>query len=146
MEILPQVPIYFTYRDEEFKALLDGVRVNHRDKIIEPYDLKSTGKNVFQFKDSYVQYGYYRQGALYEQALYSEQSPVKDLLAQGYTMADFLFIVTETKTSSTNPALIYRTTPKEREAGLNGGYVGTKWYPGINQLLDNYLWHVENNE
>lgn len=145
-ELMHQIPIYFTYKDQEFKALLDGIRINHRDKIIEPFDLKSTGKSVYSFKESYLQYGYYRQGALYEQALLSPESPIKGLLADGYTMADFTFIVTETKLSSTNPALIFRTSATDRAAGIDGGYANGVYYPGINQLLESYLWHEANNE
>lgn len=131
--------IYFTYKDVEFKGLLDGIKINHRDKTIQPFDLKTTGKNVFQFRESYLTYGYYRQGALYEQALLSDESPVKELLAEGYILLDFIFIVVETKLSGVNPAIIFRTTANERKCGLEGGYANGSYYKGVNQLLEDYL-------
>lgn len=145
VELTHQVPIYFTYRGFECKALLDGIKIDHKNKIIHPFDLKTTGKSVLDFEDSFLHYGYYRQCAMYELALYSEDSPVKDLLKDGYTMDDFVFIVVETKLSSTNPALIYRTTKSTRQAGVNGGKYNGKYYKGIDQLLDELSWHINTN-
>lgn len=45
-ELLHQLPIYFTYRGMECKALLDGVLIDHKEKIIKPFDLKTTGRSV----------------------------------------------------------------------------------------------------
>lgn len=142
-ELLHQVPIYFDYRGFECKALLDGVKLDHKNKTIHPFDLKTTGKNVFDFEDSFIHYGYYRQCALYEQALYSPSSPVKDLLEEGYKMDDFVFIVVETKLSSANPAIIYRTTPHARKVGLEGGLYGGKKVKGVHQLMDELSWHMK---
>lgn len=138
-ELMHQVAIYFEYQGEAFKGLLDGIKIDHDARTIQPFDLKTTGKSVYLFKDSYLTYGYYRQAALYEQALLSKESPVRDLLAEGYTLLDFIFIVVETKLSSYNPAIIYRTTPHERHCGLEGGVVDGVHYKGVNQLLEDYL-------
>jgi hypothetical protein len=82
---------------------------------------------------------------MYELALYSDSSPVKEYLDAGYKMLDYLFIVVETKKSSSHPAIIYVTNETDREVGLNGGYIGTKKYKGINQLIDEYKFHRDNN-
>ncbi len=146
IELLHQVPIYFIYRGVEFKALLDGIKIDHKSRTITPFDLKTTGKTVYDFIDSFIHYGYFRQCALYEQAVLSDASPVKDLLAEGYTLENFEFIVVETKLSSTNPAIIFQTTPKDRKAGLEGAIFDGKLRKGINQLLDDYLWHQKTNQ
>lgn len=146
-ELMHQVPIYFEYNGAEFKALLDGIRVDHKEGIIEPFDLKTTGKSVYDFKESFLKYGYYTQAALYDKAIRCPESPVYQLINElNYQVADFKFIVTETKVSSYNPAIIYTTTYRDREVGINGGMVGDKYYKGINQLLEDYLWHVKNDE
>lgn len=145
-ELLHQVAIYFDWQGEAFKGLLDGIKIDHDKRTIQPFDLKTTGKNVYQFKESYLTYGYYRQAALYEQALLSKESPVLELLAEGYTLLDFIFIVVETKLSSFNPAIIFRTTPKERAAGLHGGVVNGVRYKGVNELLADYLWHTKEDQ
>lgn len=145
IEILTQVPIYFEYANHECKALLDGVLMDHLNKQIIPYDLKTTGKSVFSFPESYLQFGYYRQCAFYEAALLSNASPVKDLLDDGYRLCDYLFIVVETKKESTNPAVIYKTNAFDRLTGLVGGYIKNRYYKGVNGLIQDYMWHKEND-
>jgi len=144
-ELLHQVPIYFELEGQEFKALLDGIRLNHKNRTIEPFDLKTTGKSVYDFPQSYLTFGYYTQAALYDLAIRTKESPVLQYIDEGYTIKDFVFIVAETKTSSTSPALIYTTTQHERNCGLEGGYVDGKYYKGIYQLLDDYLWYSKND-
>lgn len=46
IELIHQLPIYFTCRNVECKALLDGVKINHKNKTIQPFDLKTIGKGV----------------------------------------------------------------------------------------------------
>lgn len=144
-ELLHQLPIYFTYRGMGCKALLDGVLIDHKEKIIKPFDLKTTGRSVWEFKDSFLQYGYYRQCAFYEQALLSYDSPIKSLLEDGYIVDDFLFIVTETNAKSTRPAIMYSVSKTDREAGLIGGTIGNSTFPGIHQLMDDFAWHTNTN-
>lgn len=159
-QILHQVPIYFDYRlpkeylidneegsdiPEACKVLLDGIVVDHENKTIQPFDLKTIGKSVYEFPISFLQYGYYRQCALYELALYSDDSPVLSLIQDGYKVLDFIFIVVETKLSSSHPAIIYRTNSRDRECGLNGGWVGKRFYKGINQLIADYKYHRDND-
>lgn len=145
IEILRQVPIYFKHKGEDCKALLDGIHIDHRNKTIQPYDLKTTGKSVYDFPSAFLQYGYYRQCAFYELAVLSEKSPVRDLLQQGYKLQDFIFIVVETKISSSHPAVIFRTTFHDRNCGLNGGYMGKRFYKGINNLIEDYQYYRDND-
>ena len=145
IELLHQVPIYFTYLEEKCKALLDGVLINHRTRTIEPFDLKTTGKSVYDFPSSYMQFGYYRQCAFYELALKSEDSPVKKYIDEGYEILDFVFIVVESKVTSSHPAIIYVSSQKDRECGISGGVVGKRRYKGINQLIEEYKYCKENN-
>lgn len=121
VEILHQLPIYFEYREEKCKGLLDGVVIDHKHKTIQPFDLKTTGKSVYDFPLSYLQFGYYRQCAFYEIALQSKESPVRSLLDQGYEMLDFVFIVVENKLSSSHPAIKFKTNAYDRKVGLEGG-------------------------
>lgn len=145
VEILRQVPIYFNYMGEDCKGLLDGIKLDHRNRTIQPYDLKTTGKSVYDFRSAYLQYGYYRQASFYELALYSEASPVKKYIDEGYTMLDFVFIVVETKLSSSHPAIIFRTSLRDRQVGLAGGYIGSRHYKGINNLIEDYQFYTTND-
>jgi len=144
-EIIKQVPIYFRYLDEDCKALLDGILIDHENKTIQPYDLKTIGKSVYDFPISYLQFGYYRQCAFYEIALLSENSPVKQFLDDGYQLLDFVFIVVETKISSSHPAIVFRTSKQDRLCGVYGGKAGRKYYKGINELISDYKYHKVND-
>lgn len=144
IELVHQLAIYFSYNGEECKALLDGVKIDHQLRQIQPFDLKTTSQTVYAFPKSFMEFGYYRQAAFYTEAL--KQDPViKSFLEEGYTLLPYIFIVTEIRNYSTHPAIIYRTTPEHMELGLNGGTVNGKYYKGINQLLEDYRWHTDNN-
>lgn len=69
IELIHQQPIYFTYRNTQCKALLDGIQIDHKNKIIQLFDLKTTHKPVYDFPEAFVQWGYYRQAAFYREAL-----------------------------------------------------------------------------
>lgn len=144
-EILHQVPIYFEYRDEQCKALLDGVLIDHKARTIQPFDLKTIGKSVYDFPISYLQFGYYRQCSFYEIALKSETSPVRKYLDIGFELLDFMFIAVETKVSSSAPAVMYRTSKRDRLMGVTGGYVNGRRYKGIDELIDDYKFHTSND-
>lgn len=142
IEILKQVPIYFKYKGEECKALLDGIYIDHLNKIIRPYDLKTTAFPVRSFLDgSYLTFGYYRQAAFYSTALGLEGSPVKKLIEEGYTVDRFRFIVAESKLKSTHPAICYVIDEKDIESGLKGGTINGKYYKGIDELLAEYVYY-----
>ena len=145
-EIMRQVPIYFKYEGFNCKALLDGIWIDHKSKRIKPYDLKTIGKTVYDFPMSYLQFGYYRQCAFYELALLSEESPIKEFLDNGYKLDDFRFIVVESKGTSSHPAIIYKTCWQDRFVGLYSGNIGKKRYKGINELLNDYKYHLETNK
>lgn len=139
-----QVPIYFKHLEENCKALLDGVVINHETKTIEPFDLKTTGKSVYDFQSNFISYGYFRQAAMYYLALTSEESPYAHLLNSDYVVLPFKFIVVETKPSSFNPAIIYRVEYDTLSMGLNGFTSEKgKYYKGINQLIQDYKLHKE---
>jgi len=144
--LMHQVAIYFSYRDLDCKALLDGLLINHNEKFIQPFDLKTIGKTVYDFPESFVK-GYYRQAAFYTIALNTPQSPVYKLIhEEGYELRNFIFIVVETGPyAKYHPAVIYQTSEKDFEVGVHGGKYNGKIVHGINHLLDEYVWHVTND-
>lgn len=150
IELLHQVPIYFDYSlgfdefgepfNEYCKALLDGVRINHKNRTIEPFDLKTT-RSVYDFPSSFLQYGYYRQCAFYLHALKTENSPVRKYMDEGYTFLPFIFLAVENKKSSSHPVIIYETTDWDLHYGWFGGTVRGKRYKGIEELMSDYQYH-----
>lgn len=146
IELMHQVPIYFTYKNVECKALLDGIRIDHVNRTIEPFDLKTTSRSVYEFQGSFTTYSYFRQSAFYDLAVRSESSPVKTYLDEGYELLDFIFIVAETRLDTYNPPIIYVTSKQTRYLGLHGGYnTYGKKITGIDNLIDQYLYCKEND-
>lgn len=147
IERLLQLPIYFDINGVDCKALLDGVVIDHEKKIIKPFDLKTSSKGVFNFENSFVNYGYYRQAAMYRIALEHYIKLAYNNL-DTYKVENFRFIVVDSKAGATSPALIYNTSLNDLHVGLYGGKIknsNTK-VKGIYQLLEDYLWHVKEDK
>lgn len=146
IELLHQVPIYFEYDGVECKGLLDGIKIDHNLRTIQPFDLKTTGKDIYEFPQAFVNYGYFRQAAFYTYAVQCPESPVYQLLQEGYQLLNFQFIVVETKPKSVMPALIFDCTDKDIICGINGGFINKKYIKGIDELVKAYKWHVETDK
>lgn len=149
LELMHQVPIYFEFNVDgihikKCKALLDGIKIDHINRTIRPFDLKTT-RSVYDFPQSFLQYGYYRQAAFYLKAIVSEESPVLEYIKSGYEILPFIFIAVENKKSSSHPAIIYETSDNDIKCGMLGGTVNGKKYLGILQLMENLIYHEETN-
>lgn len=150
IERIHQLPIYFKIGEHNCKALLDGVIIDHEKKTIQPFDLKTVGKGVWDFPISFVKFGYYRQAAMYSLALddYIQIRSLYDSDILNYTILPFKFIVVHTKKDSLQPSLIYTTTENDIQVGLYGGYLksnGNKM-KGIYELIEAYEWHNLTNQ
>lgn len=145
IEIIHQVPVYFKLRGLNMKCLLDGVKINHTTKEILPFDLKSIGKSVYEFEDSFYQYGYYRQFALYtkaiEIAVENHMYPFEHEKYKDYIILPFEAVVTPKKEDG-YPALIYQISPDKYKLGLIGGTHNNKEYKGIYELINNFKYHI----
>lgn len=137
IEILYQVALFWTYKEVECKGILDLVHIDHRTKKIQPIDLKTSGKSVYEFVEgSYLTYGYYRQAAFYDLAIRLSER-FKDLLEQGYEIEPFLFVVVEVKPNTQHPCVGYRVTDISK--GLTGFTDSAGNYrKGIDELIDAY--------
>lgn len=143
IERIFQKPIFFYYNKIECKALLDGILINHTDKTIQPFDLKTT-MDAYEFEKSFYLFSYFRQCAFYHMALqYMIQNEEEYLYLQEYKILPFKFIVSPKKEN--HPALIYEVSEEILNKGLDGAYYQGKFYPGLLKLLDDYNWHVSNN-
>lgn len=142
IELLHQYPIYFDYNGFECKGLLDGLKIDHKNKKIYPFDLKTTSGGVYNFAESFLKWGYYRQCAFYELGL-SFDPMIIELLEKGYTIENFMFIVVDSKLSSSQAAVLYETSKRDRECGLKGCSVGNRYYKGINDLMEELRFHME---
>ena len=135
-EVFSQEPLFATIGGIKYKGLLDHLIVNHKDKQVYPYDLKTTSSN--KFASDVVKYRYYLQAALY-----------RDLVEQNYpqyTIDNFTFIVA--RRGNINNPLLYECTDGDIKMGRDGGVNPNtgKWIKGYKQLAEEYYWHQKHDK
>lgn len=63
-----QLIIFFEWLGVDCRCMIDRVRIDTRERIVELIDLKTTSKPLSSFAYSYQRYGYDRQQAFYREA------------------------------------------------------------------------------
>lgn len=94
LEKLYQLAIYFEYKGVECKALLDILHIDHENKLIIPYDLKTTIEYPSNFPRAIDKYRYDIQARWYTLAVESEFA---SLISEGYVVRPFTFVVASKK-------------------------------------------------
>lgn len=138
-ELWFQRPLYFEWENCACKALVDGIKINHQDKTVLVYDLKTTSKPLAEFENAVMSYRYYIQAAFYLEAV---SRSLGALGLDGYkVLNEFHFVVAD---PSSYPH-VWVMDAKHLSAALVGGVTrrGVK-FKGVYQLLENYKWHREN--
>lgn len=153
-EIIFQMPINFTYERIDCKALLDMVIINHKNKTIQPIDIKTMGDYTINFPKSLRQRRYDIQAAFYTaglQAVYPE-----------YEILPFKFIV-ESTIEPGNP-LVFTCSEDLLHIGRFGrpahSIIGLTYYQepensakiihvyeeikGFYQLVEDYKYYLQN--
>ena len=153
LEIFYQVPIYFSINDVNCKALLDGILINKKERTIQPFDLKSTGRRIISFPSTVKRFGYHYQGAFYWEAcrqLFAcegnacSHSLITSKLCQykDYTLLPTTFIVTSTEKDE--KALCFAMTLDEIQTCLTGNPANVDAnFHSIEEMLEIYKWHCE---
>lgn len=146
-ELIKQLVIYWEYEEFECKAMLDSVLINHKEKYIQPVDLKSTASKVYQFKRNVMTFKYYLQAAFYDMALRWKME--NEDWYSDYELRPFKFIASEKKGPVANPAIIFSMTKADMKKSKFGGTLSYGGKPrkikGVVQLIDDYRWHIKND-
>ena len=139
--IIAQVKLIGEVNGIEIKGMLDFVLVDHENKKIIPYDLKTgIGSHDSFFKKGYLGWGYYIQASLYKEILTQwirKNNPEYD----EYSIDNFRFMYCG---RADKLPIVYRVTDKLHEAGFTGFKYNNNHYPGINELLDDYVYYTSN--
>ena len=96
IEKLYQLKFKSTHNGVDYRGMLDLTIVNHLDKIIYPYDLKTTGHPEYQFYESFLKWGYQCQARLYTRLI--EDAIKDDPYFKDFTVETFKFIVVNKET------------------------------------------------
>lgn len=126
-----QVPHIAEINEEPVKCLVDFMIVDEENKVIYPYDLKSTSDSPVDFRKSYYKYRYDIQGSLYSKVL-QENYP-------NYRIANFTFVVVQLG-KNTRP-MLFEMSEAELEGARTGRFVGSVYYKGYDELIEDYKLH-----
>lgn len=110
------------------KGFLDNVVIDHDQKIIFINDIKTTSKDLKDFKETIEFYGYWMQAAIY---FYLVVTKYADLLKAGY-QTRFHFIVID-RAFQTYPFNVSNQTM-------------TEWTNRLQETIEKAEWHYNNND
>lgn len=136
--ILGQVKVVGEINGTEIKGMLDFIYIDHENKEITPYDLKTgIGTHNTFFERGFLGWNYYIQSSLYKVLLTQviAKTSLKD-----YTINNFRFLFCG---RTDRLPIMYKVSDKWHEAGLKGFEVENKKYAGVYSLLEDYNHYVE---
>lgn len=143
IEVLNQHEIYWEMLGRPFKCKVDKIIIDNDRMSIQPLDIKTTGKHVSKFVDSFLSFRYDIQASLYMQgimAYFWQQNPKY----KNYRIPEFKFIVESTKYIGS--PLIFRVPSNIIDLSYEGFYTtGNTYHKGWRRLINDLEWHKETN-
>lgn len=139
-EVHTQFPILFTISNTDFKALIDKLVIDHQEREIFIYDLKTAWDNENEFIQNYLKYRYYLQGAVYYSAVRHWTTTIPEL--QEYKINYPVFVVAES--NNYKLPLVYPMTKRNIKEANNGFTLNGRTYSGVVDLVRELEWHKEN--
>lgn len=132
-----QMVVFYTIEGLEFKSMLDKIVVNHKEKTIQPYDLKTVyDGEIFGYQ--YYKMKYWIQAALYNEAV--KQWAI-DHNIENYKILPMNFIVADS--SLKNEPLIWKVSENSLESAWEGQKTPVK-IKGVRELITEIKWHSDN--
>jgi len=124
-----------------FRGYIDKLIIDHENKTVQFYDLKTGAGKGESFMKSFIDYRYYYQGAVYMLAFDSvcEQFGLKD-----YTLLPFKYLYLG---KSENIPFIFTLTDKWYDAAVNGFKTRSGFkYTGLNENIEKIYFHWKTNQ
>lgn len=139
--IIFQLKLLGKINNIEVKGMLDFIYINHKQKLIIPFDLK-TGMGVHNtfFEKGYLGWNYYIQASMYKHILEQNIRKYNSELDE-YKIDNFRFMYCG---RMDRLPIIYKVTDKLHDAGFDGFKYNNKTYPGVNELLEEYEYYKNN--
>ena len=130
----------FKYSDNQVnvRCMFDRIIVDHKNKTIQPVDLKTTGKNEEDFEQSFLTWSYWIQSNMYSQILLWNIE--MDDYFKDFTILPFMFVVINRYSRT---PLVWKDNNYLTEGDRvdNSGKVHKYWI----KLLKEFNWHVQND-
>lgn len=133
IDIVYQMPIFWTYLGEDCKGMLDHIIIDHKAKRIKPIDEKTMGDYITRFGNACKIRRYDLQGSFYQYGLSQNLEYLSNILNKDvteYTIAPFAFIAESTIKSGV--PLIFPMTEELSRNGLEGdGRYTLGWFQAM---------------
>jgi hypothetical protein len=121
----------------QLKGLLDKLIIDHKNKRIGIYDLKTAWDNEGEFLNNYFKYKYYLQAGVYFYLVMEWKMQQKGM---GDYVVDYpTFVVADS--NNYKAPLIYTTNKNNFEQGMRGFTIKGKYYPGVMSATFDLAWH-----
>lgn len=141
IEILFQPSILYTFKGVKGKARLDLIIVDHKNKIIKPFDIKTGSEIPTKFINSFYKFKYYLQVISYLLAIQSITETVEEF--KDYKIDTFKFLYVSKKLPDV--PVIFEVEEKLLNSFADGWLSSTGEYvTGFLELVNNYKYAVEN--
>ncbi len=121
------------------KCLVDRLIIDHEQKVIKIYDLKTVWDNEGEFLHNYFKYKYYIQMALYYYLVYQWSRSEEEIKDYEVSFPEFIAV----DSSNYKSPLIYTTDSENYRQGLHGFTIRSKSYPGVLKAVGDLIWHKE---
>lgn len=131
----------YTFEGHLFKSMMDKVIVDHNERTIQVYDLKCTWSVENFYEEYYLYRRAYIQALLYYKAAIHFMNNTEEL--HGYRVEAPRFMVCDS-TNYMSP-LIYTLSDKDLEDAFNGFEHKGRTYPGVNSIIKDLKWAIEND-
>jgi len=122
------------------KCLVDKLVIDHEQKSIHIFDLKTAWDNENEFEMNYFKYKYYIQAAVYFYLVVEWKKKIKEIA--DYSVNYPKFIVAESSNYK-NP-LIYTTDGNHFQQGMRGFMIRNRYHSGVLKAVREIMWHKEN--
>lgn len=142
IEVLKQAILFYDYKGRRGKAKLDLIRIDHVNKIIYPFDIKTGTELPSKFQNSFYFFKYYLQVVSYMLAIYSKITTIKEF--NDYKIDDFKFVYISKKLPD---APVIYNVPERLLTSFLEGWITAKGekIKGFDELLEEYIYYKTNN-
>lgn len=134
-----QFKYQWSEKGTSFKGMIDRLIIDHENKIIKPYDLKTGSKSLYSFTDSFYKYRYDIQAVMY----YVICKLIRDEHYPDYEVDTFKFIYIG---RFEKLPIIWEVPKTHHSKTILGFSRNNKDYKGIKQLMEEYEFYVKNPE
>lgn len=135
--VKPLLTIEAEGEDFEAKCLVDKLIIDHKEKQVWIYDLKTGWDNENEFLNNYFKYKYYIQAALYYYLVMQWKAKQPDIKEYVVRLPQFIAV----DSNNYKSPLIYTTDQENFNQGMKGFTIKGRYYPGVIRAILDLIWH-----